>query len=424
MKQGTSTFSGWGISLCWWANIEYPESIKKLLIELLFGKSGLGLNVARYNLGGGSNPDQKQNFRLGADMPCIMDTSGDFNLENDRLQLDILNRAVEAGVDKVEIFCNSPPYFMTKSGFTNGSNRSWDCNLKPDYIDKFVDFLDKSYEILIKRFPIASINPFNEPSNPFWTTSINQEGCFYDYKTRRQIIKRLKDKNPKIVISNGDESSSFFGLLWYIFSPKNLIDRINVHGYNYVEWRGIHFNFFDYTIWRRILRYFYNGDLWMSEYGFGYDDTISDSLRLARNIFRDLDTLRPDVWVYWQVEHITSSWGLLKIDFENPNRIEIQKQYWVFKHFAKTLRPGDKYRLISKNVLRIDNGTQIKYIILNDSIKKINSVDLGLDFQSYYTLESCHLSKDGDVYVEIQSLPKLILPNSILSVVYNKGILK
>ena len=415
MKQDKEnrTFNGWGISLCWWANIKYPKMILDQLINLLFSKDGLALNIVRYNLGGGSNPNLKQNFRLGANMPCIMNSDNNFNLENDYLQLDILDKSIKAGVDKVEIFCNSPPYFMTKSGYTNGSNKSWDCNLKPDCIDKFVDFLDTSYNTLVKRFPIVSINPFNEPSNPFWTTSINQEGCYYDYTTRKQILTRLKSKNKNIKISSADESSSLFGLLWYMFSPKNLINRINVHGYNYVEWRNIQFNFFDWTIWRRILRYFYKGELWVSEYGFGYNDTISNSLALARHIFRDLDTLKPDAWIYWQVEHITSSWGLLQVSFENPDKIYIQKQYWVFKHFTNTLRPGDTYQFLSKNILKINtNGNAIKYIILNDS-----NIHLNLQMKMPLNEKSrIYMSRDNMDYVEISSLPKVILSNTLISI--------
>ena len=208
-----------------------------------------------------------------------------------------------------------------------------------------------------------------------------------------------------------------FSLLWYIFSPKDTIDRINVHGYNYVEWKGIRFNIFDYTIWRRILRYFYKGELWMSEYGFGYRDTISDSLQLARNIFRDLDTLAPSVWVYWQVEHITSTWGLLKVDFENPNEIQIQKQYWVFKHFTNTLKKGDTYKVISKNILKIDNETHTKYIILNDSSFPLDLYKL-INVKPLKIL-SVRLSNDCNNYMEISEIPNIILPNTIISVVYN-----
>ena len=144
----------WGTSLCWWANIKYPENIKEQLIELLFGESGLQLDIVRYNLGGGSNPDKtvKQNFRLGGDMPCIKKVNGDFDLTNDGLQLSILDAAIEKSVDKVELFCNSPPWWMTKSGVTNGSNKSFDCNLKKECIDSYVAFLNDSYKILKKKY--------------------------------------------------------------------------------------------------------------------------------------------------------------------------------------------------------------------------------------------------------------------------------
>lgn len=410
----TKVFGGWGISLCWWANIKYPKNILDDLVNLLFSKNGLGLNVVRYNLGGGSDSNLKQNFRLGANMPCIMNNKGEFNLEDDYLQLEILERSIKSGVDKVEIFCNSPPYFMTKSGYTNGSDKSWDCNLKSDSIDSFVDFLNNAYKLLVQKFPIVSINPFNEPSNPFWTTSINQEGCYYDYATRKIIINKLKSKNKDIPISSADESSSLFGLLWYIFSPKDLISRINIHGYNYVDWRNIKFRFFDWTIWRSILRYFYKGELWMSEYGFGYENTISSSLALGRHIFRDLKTLTPNVWVYWQVEHITSSWGILKVDFGKPDQIYIQKQYWIFKHFTNTLRPGDTYKVVSDNIIEIQQADFYKYIILNDNDFSISLPEI--ISSKTKNCKTIYMSRDNNDYIKLETLPKIILPKTLISI--------
>lgn len=413
-------FSGWGISLCWWANVKYPSEILDNLIEILFSESGLHLNIVRYNLGGGSDPNLKQNFRLGANMPCIIKEDDTFNLENDSLQLNVLRKAVESGVDKVEIFCNSPPYFLTKSGYSNGSSKSWDCNLKGDCIDRFVNFLDTSYKLLGDHFPIVSINPFNEPSNPFWTTQVDQEGCFYDYNIRQQIIKRLKSKNSEIKISNGDESHSLFALLWYFISPKGLIDRINLHGYNYIDWKNIKFYLFDYTIWRRLLRTFYNGELWVSEYGVGCENTLPSSLILARHIFRDLDTLSPDAWIYWQVEHITSTWGFIKIDFRNPTQIYIQKQYWVLKHFTNTLRPGDTYKILSKSTLQIENKDELKYIVLNDTNSIIDLNFLKDIDKSTIDFKTCYYSDKLAEYVSLKEFPEKIQPNSILSIHFLK----
>jgi hypothetical protein len=361
----------WGTSLCWWANIDYPKNIKYQLIELLFGESGLQLDIVRYNLGGGSNPDEniKQNFRLGGNMPCIKDKQGNFCLENDKLQLSILDEAIKKGVDKVELFCNSPPWWMTKSGVTNGSNKSFDCNLKKECIDSYVTFLNDSYNLLKEKYPVISIDPFNEPSNPFWSPSINQEGCFFDYVTRWKIIKRLKKKNSDIFMSGVDEFSIGFALFWYIFSPRSLIDRINIHGYR-LSYKEFTFYFDDFNIWKRLLRWLTKKPIWMSEYGFGYSNTIKDSLPLGRKIFSDLRLLKPEGWIYWQAVEDTngSNWGLIQVDFNNPTNINIQKQYHVFKHFTRNIKKDDKYEFINNNIIRITGNEKIvKYIILNDS---------------------------------------------------------
>jgi hypothetical protein len=112
----------------------------------------------------------------------------------------------------------------------------------------------------------------------------------------------------------------------------------------------------------------------MSEYGMGYPDTIKDSLQLARHIFRDLETLKPTAWIYWQaVENLGSDWGLLQVNLNDPKVIIIKKQYYIFKHFTRTLKEGDTYKFIDKNILQITNSKkQNKYIILNDTNKPID----------------------------------------------------
>lgn len=52
-------FEGWGTSLVWFANAtgDYPKEIREKLADLVFGRDGLNLNIARYNIGGGNAPD-------------------------------------------------------------------------------------------------------------------------------------------------------------------------------------------------------------------------------------------------------------------------------------------------------------------------------------------------------------------------------
>lgn len=52
------TVEGWGTSLAWWADkIGWPDSDRNELAAELFSSSGLNLNIVRYNIGGGENPD-------------------------------------------------------------------------------------------------------------------------------------------------------------------------------------------------------------------------------------------------------------------------------------------------------------------------------------------------------------------------------
>lgn len=48
-------FEGWGTSFCWWPNrIGYLDELSEQAAKLFFDpKEGLGLNIIRYNIGGG-----------------------------------------------------------------------------------------------------------------------------------------------------------------------------------------------------------------------------------------------------------------------------------------------------------------------------------------------------------------------------------
>jgi hypothetical protein len=153
----------------------------------------------------------------------------------------------------------------------------------------------------------------------------------------------------------------------------------------------------------------------MSEYGYGYDDNIKETIKLARNIFRDLKTLTPEAWVYWQVvENLGySNWGLIQVNFDNPREIVIQKQYYILKHFSKTLLSDDKYRFLSDNVMEITNDTQLKYILINDSEK-----DVSVRLQLYpKNITECKISDSNGMYVDYKQIVTFIPRHSIISVI-------
>ena len=47
------TLYGFGTSACWWAQACGEEKTQDEIAELLYGDSGLKLNIYRYNIGGG-----------------------------------------------------------------------------------------------------------------------------------------------------------------------------------------------------------------------------------------------------------------------------------------------------------------------------------------------------------------------------------
>lgn len=65
---------------------------------------------------------------------------------------------------------------------------------------------------------------------------------------------------------------------------------------------------------RRLLHKWGNVPLWVSEFGTG-----RGALQLARHIIKDLSTLLPSAWVYWQaVEDLGAGWGLLEMPMQHP----------------------------------------------------------------------------------------------------------
>ena len=63
-------FEGWGTSLCWWANrVGFSEKLTKESGRLFFSKDGLGINIMRYNIGGGDDPSHDHIQRTDSAVP-------------------------------------------------------------------------------------------------------------------------------------------------------------------------------------------------------------------------------------------------------------------------------------------------------------------------------------------------------------------
>lgn len=412
-------FEGWGTSLVWFANAtgNYPADVRQKLFDAVFGEDGLNLNIARYNIGGGNATDVPSYLRPGGAVPGFWNPNLPATDANGAITSTYADRErykaawnpddpthydfsadeaqrwwIDALKDKVthwEAFSNSPPYFLTQSGFVSGGiNNATSEQLATADMDKFAGYLTTVVDELEKEHGITfdTIDPFNEPNTNYWSTSIpsgqtwptsasRQEGAHIGPQRQDEMIKalaaRLADPDTKTdaVISAMDETNpGIFATNWNTWSleSKSLVDQLNVHTYG-IQGRPI----------VRDIAKAADKPLWMSEVegnwtpGKGFNPVdIGNGLGMAEHIIGDLRELEPDAWVFWQpVEDLYNmekveqlNWGSVFIDFDcnaegnserrlkdgdaDPScKVLTNEKFNTVRNFTHYIEPGD--RLVS-----------------------------------------------------------------------------
>ena len=347
-KINDGCFEGWGTSLCWWANrLGYSDVLSEKAAELFCDPdTGLGLNILRYNIGGGDDPEHDHITRTDSMMPGFWadpsynEETGEYRWEydwtQDANQRNVLEKCMKVYGDGmiVEGFSNSPPYFMTVSGCSSGSKRAFQDNLKKDAYEAFAQYLADVAEHFKEAWGITfqSMTPMNEPYTDYWMAfSPKQEGCHFDRGTSESAIltalsEKLKEKGlDEVIISGTDETGiDLQATSFSMLTPEaaDVVGRIDTHSYQGSA--------------REFLRNMAlkNGkNLWMSEVDGG--DTIGGSkagemgaaLWLAQRIMDDMNGLTPSAWVLWQVidSHICADGYLGRKD---GGMVNINGGYW------------------------------------------------------------------------------------------------
>ena len=403
----SGVFEGWGTSLCWWANrVGYSDKLTDAAVDAFFdADKGLGLNVARYNIGGGDDPLHRHITRSDSNMPgfaqpflsekgeIIVDDDGiaiyAYDWERDKNQMNVLAKILARNPDTiVEAFSNSPPYFMTWSGCSSGgSGAHKDNNLRPEYVAPFAEFLAD----VVKHFrddlhiQLNSIEPFNEPSSGFWGANSNkQEGCdFRDNRLKSEVIlaldKALRGQGVRdgINIAVTDETSMDLAIDVYRALPpeaKKAVDRINTHSYSGSK-RAEMMN----------LASSEKKQLWMSEVdgnssvGGQAAGDMASPLWFAERVITDMNGMMPSAWVIWQVidrhrsdfsmaERSNTSlaggyWGLGIAD-HFTEQILLGKRYYAFGQFTRYIRPGDRIIASSRNTLAAWNRESGRIVVV------------------------------------------------------------
>ncbi len=438
--QAGPAFKGWGTSLVWMANAtgQYPEAIRNDLIDKVFGDDGLNLNIARYNVGGGNASDIPDYLRPGGAVPGwwnpnagLSDQSGPIttnyadrdrflaawtgeNASDYNFDADASQRAWIAAIkDKVttwEAFSNSPPYFMTESGYVSGGTDPNADQIKPAAIGKFVNYVKKVAEHVEQTEGIHfdTINPLNEPNTNYWKTTFGgnglpngggQEGAHAGPALQSQVLTAMAAElaepgtTTDAKVSGPDETSpSRFLEDWNGWTPeaKQAVTQLNVHTYSTGDRLAVRdvAKATDKPLSMSEVEGNWGGDSWNP-------DSIENGLGMATRITDDLRELDPESWVLWQpVEDLYNmelgekkNWGSVFIDFDcnaegnsvrrladgaaDPScRTKVNSKYNTIRNFTHYIAPGDRIIPTSDgkttSALKAD-GSGLAMVHTNDS---------------------------------------------------------
>ena len=276
------TINGFGASAAWWAKKVGGWDNADDFIKLLYSdEEGIGLNIYRYNLGAGTDTDDKVGLGARAEtfIESIDGTQGsnsvwsDYTVNYDWSRDANAQRALSiadkyADNLRVVLFANSPPKQITKNGKGYCSYHEdgyWDdegfhkvdsykTNLERGNFELYAKYLtDCADHFIDEGYNVVDVSPVNEPQYS-WSCDKNgymsQEGCYYTPADVKALASTCaiagKDKPYKFSIF---ESCGVSGILWnpdYMYKDcfstylepmmtnntiKNYYDTFTVHSY-------------------------------------------------------------------------------------------------------------------------------------------------------------------------------------------------
>jgi len=388
------TFRGWGMSLAWEANDLFgsgrqparitDSNMQNQYMDLLYGDPAsrltLGLNIARYNIGGGDDPAHIH-MRPDAQMEGFQTGPGAaFDWTRDASQRRMLQEAKRRGATIFEAVSYSPPYWMTVSGCSSGTKDKGQDNLRPDMYASFVNYL----ATVVKHFQdvegvrFESLEPFNEPDLA-WMAGGRQEGYSASISAQNAIIPmlaaRFKQDGANTLVS-GVDTNNLGGALNSAsrLSPVALssLGRLNTHDYHTSPNPALLRKY-------RALAQQLHKSIWMSELGccFAHQGDGTDmwgALFMADSVRMDLSDLGAAAWVLWQPD-----WNVIAFD-PNGKALHLKKQYFALAQYTRFIRPG--FEIISSgrayNTLAAYSPASKRLVLVTTNWDAVAANDLDL----------------------------------------------
>lgn len=380
---GRHLFEGWGVSLCWWANMCGKWSDDKIdkIIDWLVSPDGLNYNIFRYNIGGGDDSShancREHHMRDGkgarAEMEGFKDSSsGPYIWSRDEAQRKIMLKIKEKRPDAIfEAFSNSAPYYMTYSGCVAGNHDSKSDNLRPECYEEFADYLIDVCRHYKDKYGIEfrTLEPFNEPMTDYWYAGGEQEGCHFGVGSQIDFLKvlapKLRQSGLSTTVAVSDETAVNQSMLDFIaYRDAGVLDMVG-------QWNTHSYTADDFS--RAKLSSLCNEAsirLWMSEVG-ADGSGIRGNLNLARRLVDDIRFMMPSAWIDWQyIEENHDQWGLVTTnDYLNGDAWRT-KNYFVRSQFSRFIGPGSTIiTSLNPNTLAAltPDGDRLVIVALNTS---------------------------------------------------------
>jgi O-glycosyl hydrolase len=424
------TLEGWGVSLSWWANLvgQYPQTEIVKICNDLTNPNELNMNIFRYNIHGGDNP----NPHAGTTADHFREDSGDItsykpsssssyiwsaNASQRKVLQEILRFRSDAILDAISY---SPPYWMTESGCSAGGV-SAQPNLPEDMEDEFADFLTEIVKYYHDNLGITfrTITGLNEPSSGFWRAGGRQEGCGILAQQQVTLIEEIYNKlNEKSMLgycrpAAPEESkinTSYASLNTFINNElMSKMDQINTHSYNSVD----HFR---QGISR--IAHTYEKTLWQSEtgpLGVGLPNALENNLYVAaEQIIPDLKELNAHAWVEWQPASTSQNWGYYTLTVPGTTLTK-HKNYYFRKQFSKYLKAG--YTIIDiadeRSVAAISPDDDELVIVMVNRSK--SNASLNYDLSKFETVSATSQVIRTSATEDTKELSPLSISNNALS---------
>lgn len=389
------TFEGFGTSSAWWSQtIDNEETAREIARLLYDDETGLGLDIYRYNIGGGEKDNP--NTRIGdpnrrtESFYVLNEETGEYEYDftRDANARRMLDMAVEYGAKEVILFCNSPHFSMTASGHASGGLTDYASNLPEENYQAFVDYVLTIADWFVAQgYPVTAISPINEPMWSWGGGWVGQEGCHYTADETVAVLElfatEMQKRNSPYKLNgpeSGQLSPEYYEYIDKFFASEILnkfCDTYSGHSY-----------WIDNNYWvksdvgNKFATQYPDKKLEMSEWcelPLKIDSTTIDSgLYMANIIAQDLNLMNAVSWQSWTA---VNGDGLMEL---KNSELVIYNRYYAYKQFANFIKPGmtridilDSFEGDSKIVSTAFKGDGETVIVL------INNEETPLDIKLY-----------------------------------------